>query len=82
MHQVTAFQYEVGAVRERFWGFFNSNTQNAGLAGCIVEQLSVLLIGDSGQLTAQTYDGAAMSGKKGGAHTTIQQSYQYAHFMH
>jgi hypothetical protein len=48
MHQDTAFQYEVeGAVRERFWGFFNSNAQNAeGLAGCIVEQLSVLLIGD------------------------------------
>ena len=38
-------------MHERFWGFFNPKAQNAkGLAECIVEQLSVVLNGDSDRL--------------------------------
>ena len=82
--QVTVFSYEVeGTVHERFWEFFNSKAHNAkGLAEGILEQLSVVLNGDSDKLIAQTYDGAAIMHSEKGANTIIKQSYQYAHFVH
>jgi len=79
--QVTVFSQEVeGTVHERFWEFFNSKAHNAkGPAECILEQLSVLLNGDSDRLIAQNYDGAALMHGEKGVHTIIKQSYQYAH---
>jgi hypothetical protein len=79
--QVTVFSYEVeGTVHERFWEFFNSKADNSkGLAEHILEQLSVVLNGDSDRLIAQTYDGAAIMYSEKGAHTIIKQSYQNAH---
>jgi len=60
-------------MHERFWEFFNSKAHNAkGLAEHILEQLSVVLNGDSDRLIAQTYDGAAVMHSEKGAHTMIQ----------
>jgi hypothetical protein len=79
--QVTVFSYEIeGTVHERYWDFFISKAHNAkGLAEYILEQLSVVLNGDSDRLTAEIYVGAAITHGEKGAHTIIKQSYQYAH---
>jgi hypothetical protein len=52
-----------------YWGFLNLKIQNAeGLSQCILEQLSVVLHGDSNTLITRTYDSAAMSGETGSVH--------------
>jgi len=43
-----------------------------GLAECILEQLSVVLIGDSDRFIVQTYDGAAIMHSGKGAHAIIK----------
>ena len=59
-------------MHERFWEFFNSKAHSAkGPAECILEQLSVVLNGDSDRLVAQTYDGAALMHVEKGVHTII-----------
>jgi hypothetical protein len=55
--EVVVFRYEnEGTVHERFWGFYNSNSQDAeGLSEYVLEQLGVVLKGDFGKLIVQTY---------------------------
>ena len=61
--------------------FFTQNGEV--LAECILEQVNIVLNGDSDKLIAQTYDGAPVfSGEKGGVDKIIQQSHKYAHFVH
>ena len=63
-------------MHERSWKFFNPQAQNAEvLAKCILEQVNIVLNGDSDKLIAQTYDRAPVfSGEKGGVHKIIQQT--------
>jgi hypothetical protein len=62
-----------GIVHERFWGFYNPNSQDAeGLSEYVLEQLGVVLKDDFGKLIPQTYDSTAvMSREKGGVQTII-----------
>lgn len=61
---------------ERFWGFYNPNSQDAkGLSEYVLEQLGVVLKGDFGKPIAQIYDGTTlMSGEKGGVQTIIKEA--------
>ena len=51
------FRYELnGIVHERFWRFFNPKTPNAEvLAKCILEQVNVVLSGDSDKPVSYTH---------------------------
>jgi hypothetical protein len=54
-----------GTVHERFWGFYNPNSQDAeGLPEYVLEQLGVVFKGDFGKLIAQTYDGTAVMSER------------------
>jgi hypothetical protein len=82
---VVVFRYEnEGTVHERFWGFYNPNSQDAeGLSEYVEEQLGVVLKSDFGKLIAQTYDGTAvMSVEKGGVQTIIKETYKNGNFIH
>jgi hypothetical protein len=86
--EVVVFRYEnEGIVHERFWRFYNPNSQDAeGLSEYelyVLEQLGVVLKGDFGKLIAQTYDcTAVMSGEKGGVQDIIKEIYKNANFIH
>lgn len=69
---------------ERFWGFFTPDDQTAnGISKCILDQLEIILEGNTQKLISQTFDGAnVMKGKKGGVRAKIQNIYPHAHFIH
>jgi hypothetical protein len=80
--EIVVFRYEnEGTVHERFWGFYNTNSQDAeGLSEYVLEQLGVVLKSDFGKLIAQTYEGTAvMSGEKRGV---VYQEYQHSSHDH
>lgn len=83
--EVIVFRYEFnGTIYERFWGFYNPESQDAeGLSKQILEQLKIVLKDNTGKLIAQTYDGAAvMSGARGGVQKIVKETYANAHFIH
>lgn len=71
-------------MKERFWGFFNPESQDAeALSKVIMEQLQIVLKDNTEKLIAQTYDGAAvMMGEKSGVQTRVRDTYKFAYFVH
>lgn len=69
---------------ERFWGFFNCETQTAdSLSSLILNELQPLVGHNPSKMIAQSYDGAAvMSGRHGGVQAKIKEKYPLAHFVH
>ncbi|XP_049956318.1 zinc finger MYM-type protein 1-like isoform X1 [Schistocerca serialis cubense] len=82
---VIVYRYELnGSVVERFWGFFNPDTQDAEtLFKVIKSELQKHADGKKEKVIAQCYDGAAvMSGGINGVQARIKQMYPRAYYIH
>jgi hypothetical protein len=71
-------------VHERFWGFFNPESQDAeGIANLIINELEKIIPGEPMKLVSQGYDGAAvMSGGRNGVQMKVKETYTNAHYVH
>ncbi len=69
---------------ERFWGLFRPGSVDAeGISNCILEQLEIILQGDTTKLISQVYDGASvMSGHRAGVQAKIKARYPNTHFSY